>query len=415
MDKDNPLFFVVEKYPIHYTFADYFKRYFFMKSKFAKRITTASRSFTRTILDLTSQNSIISFAGGLPDAALFPRENIEKHAKNLFETQDNRLFQYSNASGVEALKIEIAKKYTHALASEIMLTNGSQQGLDLVCKTFLDEQDCIIVEDPSYLAALGLFHMYNATIKAVPLHANGVDTQELERLFKTYQPKFFYTIPVFQNPTGYSYSLENRQEVVKIAQKYNVILLEDSPYEALRYDGKPTVSFADLLPTLTIALGTFSKTLAPDFRIGWIKAPQEIISALTLSKESTDLQNSKFFQYICARMMEEGELNAHIEKLVEYYRPKRDALVEALKRYFGESIDFVIPEGGMFLWVNFKKCADSMHLFDKAIKKGVAFVPGSVFFSDKRISSYGRLNYTNSTLEQIEEGVKALHAAYTHR
>ncbi|WP_067177150.1 PLP-dependent aminotransferase family protein [Sulfurospirillum sp. UCH001] len=383
-----------------------------MQTKFAKRVTTASRSFTRTILDLTAQNSIISFAGGLPDAALFPRENIEKHAKQLFETEDNRLFQYSNASGVEALKVEIAKKYHNTASAEIMLTNGSQQGLDLVCKTFLDEQDYIIVEDPSYLAALGLFHMYNVNVKAAPLNANGVDTVVLEELFRDYSPKFFYTIPIFQNPTGYSYTLETRQEVVRIAKKYNVILLEDSPYEALRYDGVQTTAFADLLPELTIALGTFSKTLAPDFRIGWMKAPKEIISALTLSKESTDLQNSKFFQHICARMMQNGELQEHTKKLIEYYRPKRDAMVNALHECFKDSIEFVVPEGGMFIWVNFKKCTDSMKLFDIAIKKGVAFVPGSVFFSDKRVSSFGRLNYTNSSLEQIRKGVKKLHEAY---
>ena len=383
-----------------------------MQTKFAKRITTASRSFTRTILDLTAQNSIISFAGGLPDAALFPKEHIEKHATALFAKQDNRLFQYSNASGVEALKVQIAQKYTHTNATNIMLTNGSQQALDLVCKTFIDEGDCIVVEDPSYLAALGLFRMYNACIKAAPLHATGVDIDALETLFKEHKPKFFYTIPIFQNPTGYSYSLENRQAVVKLAQKYHVILLEDSPYEALRYDGVQTTSFADLLPELTIALGTFSKTLAPDFRIGWIKAPSEIISALTLSKESTDLQNSKFFQYICAQMMQNGELVEHTKMLIEAYRPKRDAMVNALHRYFGDSIEFVVPEGGMFIWVNFKKCDDSMKLFDSAIKKGVAFVPGSVFFADKQESRFGRLNYTNSTLEQIEEGVKKLYEAY---
>ncbi|MDD2384887.1 MAG: PLP-dependent aminotransferase family protein [Sulfurospirillaceae bacterium] len=383
-----------------------------MQSKFASRITNASRSFTRTILDLTAQNTIISFAGGLPDASLFPRAAIEKHAKHLFETQDNRLFQYSNATGVEALKCEIAKKYHETQSTNILLTNGSQQGLDLVCKAFLDESDCIIVEDPSYLAALGLFHMYNVDIKAAPLTKDGVDTIVLESLFKTYAPKFFYTIPIFQNPTGYSYTLETRKEVVRLAQKYHVILLEDSPYEALRYDGTQTTSFADLLPQWTIALGTFSKTLAPDFRIGWIKAPQNVLSALTLCKESTDLQNSKFFQYICAMMMQSGELQVHTKTLIDCYRSKRDAMVQALKKYFNDSIEFIVPEGGMFIWINFKACEDSMKLFDSAIKKNVAFVPGSVFFADKRVTSYGRLNYTNSSLEQIDQGIKALYEAY---
>lgn len=383
-----------------------------MHTKFAKRVTTASRSFTRTILDLTAQSDVISFAGGLPDAALFPRQSIQKYTQILMETSDNRLFQYSNASGVESLKREIAKTYLHCTHEEIMLTNGSQQGLDLVCKTFLNAGECVIVEDPSYLAALGLFHLYDANIKAVPLNPEGVDTVALEQLFKEYQPKFFYTIPIFQNPTGYSYTLTNKDEVVRLAKKYHVILLEDSPYEALRYDGKSINSFATLLPELTISLGTFSKTLAPDFRIGWIKAPKDIIHALTCSKESTDLQNSKFFQSICAMMMQNGDLNEHTQTLITHYRTKRDAMVKALEESFKESIEMVVPEGGMFLWIHFKHCNDSMKLFDKAIKKGVAFVPGTVFFADKRISAYGRLNYTNSSLEQITQGVQKLYEAY---
>lgn len=382
-----------------------------MHTKFAKRITTASRSFTRTILDLTAQSDIISFAGGLPDASLFPKKLFQHYANTLFEEKDNLLFQYSNASGVPALKEEISKQYETSSPKEIMLTNGSQQGLDLVCKTFLDTRDCIIVEDPSYLAALGLFHLYDADIKSVPLDADGVDLAFLEQLFATCKPKFFYTIPVFQNPTGYSYSLKNKQEVVKLAKKYHVILLEDSPYEALRYEGEKSASFADLCPELTITLGTFSKTLAPDFRIGWIKAPQNIIETLTCSKESTDLQNSKFFQHIAALMMRNGDLKAHTQTLIAHYKVKRDVMVEALETTFGKSISFVKPEGGMFIWVDFKN--DSMQLFDKAIQKGVAFVPGSVFFADKRVSSFGRLNYTNSSLEQIKEGVTKLYQAYT--
>jgi 2-aminoadipate transaminase len=383
-----------------------------MQTKFAKRVTTASRSFTRTILDLTAQSDIISFAGGLPDADLFPRTAIQKHAMYLFEHHDNRLFQYSNASGVLSLKSEIAKQYPNTTHHEIMLSNGSQQGLDLVCKTFLDAGDCIVVEDPSYLAALGLFHLYDVNIEAVTLYPDGINTKALEHVFKTKQPKFFYTIPIFQNPTGYSYSLENKREVVRLAQKYHVILLEDSPYEALRYEGTAQSSFAQLLPELTINLGTFSKTLAPDFRIGWIKAPKEIISALTLSKESTDLQNSKFFQTICAMMMENGDLQKHTQTLITHYRHKRDTMVKALQETFKEDVSMVIPEGGMFLWVRFNGCEDSMKLFENAIEKKVAFVPGSVFFADKRTSSFARLNYTNSTPADIQKGVERLYDAY---
>lgn len=383
-----------------------------MQTKLAKCITTASRSFTRTILDLTSQNTIISFAGGLPDESLFPKESIEKHAQTLFETPDNSLFQYSNASGVSALKEAITKKYVATKADQIMLTNGSQQGLDLICKTFLDPKDSIVVENPSYLAALGLFHLYDAHIHSVALNREGVDILALEELFRKFKPKFFYTIPTFQNPTGYSYSEKNKKAVALLAKKHHVILIEDSPYEALRFEGTATTSFSELLPELTLCLGTFSKTLAPDFRIGWIKAPKEILNTLICTKESTDLQSSKFFQYICAMMMENGELEAHTQRLIQHYRIKRDTMVNALKSSFKDTISFSIPEGGMFLWVDFKACKDSMQLFERAIEKGVAFVPGSAFFADKRLSSFGRLNFTHASIESIEEGIEKLYDAY---
>lgn len=383
-----------------------------MHTHFAQRISQSKRSFTRTILDLSAQKKILSFAGGLPDPSLFPKETIESCAQKLFQTSTPTLFQYSGASGIEPLKEAIAQTYLTSSSQEIMLTNGSQQGLDLICKTFLEKGTSIVVEDPSYLAALSLFRLYEANIHGVTLHSEGVDTTLLEYLFKTHSPTFFYAIPTFQNPTGYTYSLETKKEVARLARKYNVIVIEDNPYEALRYEGEACPSFSELLPELTLCLGTFSKTLAPDFRIGWIKAPQKVIYALTCTKESSDLQNSKFFQHICAMMMEDGSLKRHTQTLIEAYKGKRDTMCQALKSYFGEDALYTIPQGGMFLWINFRGCLDSMVLFEHAIKEGVAFVPGSVFFADDRTSSFGRLNYTHASKEDIIKGVASLHKAY---
>jgi 2-aminoadipate transaminase len=383
-----------------------------MKNKFADRIKNAPRSFTRKILDLTKDSSIISFAGGLPDESLFPHDLIKDEIQTVLNTSKKSIYQYSPAMGVVELRDQIAKNYTATCSDNILLTNGSQQGLDLIAKAFINEGDTIVVESPSYLAALNLFALYNPHIIDVALSCTGVDTVQLEEIFKTKNPKFFYVIPTFQNPTGWSWDQKTREDVAALAKKYGIIIIEDSPYDALRYEGIAPIGFDTLLPEQTINLGTFSKTLVPDFRIGWIRANTEFITVFRGLKESSDLQSPKFFQHVVANILKSGKLSLHVESIITTYKQKRDAMAEALEQNFKEELSYEIPQGGMFFWIKFKKDIDTMKFFDYAIKENVAYVPGSVFYKDARISSYARLNYTHASIEDIQKGIKNLKKAY---
>lgn len=383
-----------------------------MNTLLASRVKNAPRSFTRKILDVIDANDIISFAGGLPDEDLFPHELIKQEANNVFDTHSKHMYQYSSAQGSNELRIQIAQKYASKDANEILVTTGSQQALDLLCKAFIDEGDTIVVERPSYLAALNLFALYNPNIQEVSLTCKGVDTKELEEIFQTKHPKFFYTIPTFQNPTGWTWDNECKKEVANLAKKYNVLIIEDGPYNDLCYEGEKQISFDELIPELCVTLGTFSKTMVPDFRIGWMKAKEELIKVFQSMKENTDLQSPKFFQNVVANVMKSGELTKHVQNLILSYKEKRDTMANTLEKEFAGEISFEKPKGGMFLWIKFPKNVDTMKLFDYIIKEGVAYVPGSVFFPEAPISPYARLNYTNATIELIEEGVKRLKKGY---
>ncbi|HIP30637.1 MAG TPA: PLP-dependent aminotransferase family protein [Sulfurospirillum arcachonense] len=381
--------------------------------RFAKRIQNAPRSFTRKILDVIGAKDIISFAGGLPDESLFPHELIKKEMNYSLEHLPRSMYQYSQAQGAIELRSELAKTYTNSNENQILVTTGSQQGLDILCKAFIDQGDTIVVEAPSYLAALNLFALYDANIEEVSLSSKGVDTVQLENLFKTKKPKFFYAIPTFQNPTGWSWENECKKEVSRLAKKYNVVVIEDSPYNALKYEDKDELGFEELLPELSVTLGTFSKTLVPDFRLGWMRADEKFLKVFQSMKENTDLQSPKFFQYIVANMIKDGNLDLHVKTLIETYRVKRDAMKKALKEEFGKTIEFETPKGGMFFWIKFDDKIDTMKLFEVAIKSNVAFVPGSVFYKNDEPTPYARLNFTNATIQDIKIGVKRLKLALT--
>ena len=381
--------------------------------RFASRVQNAPRSFTRKILDVIGAKDIISFAGGLPDESLFPHELIKKEMNYSLDNLPRSMYQYSQAQGAIELRSELAKTYTNSNENQILVTTGSQQGLDILCKAFIDQGDTIVVEAPSYLAALNLFALYDANIEEVSLTCKGVDTVQLENLFKTKKPKFFYTIPTFQNPTGWSWENECKKEVARLAKKYNVVIIEDSPYNALKYEESIELGFEELLPELSVTLGTFSKTLVPDFRLGWMRANEQFLKVFQSMKENTDLQSPKFFQYIVANMIKDGNLDLHVKTLIEIYRVKRDAMAEALKEEFDKTIEFEIPKGGMFFWIKFDEKIDTMELFNEAIKNNVAFVPGSVFYKNHQPTPYARLNFTNATLQDIKIGVKRLKLALT--
>lgn len=383
-----------------------------MNNLLANRVKNAPRSFTRKILDVIGSNDIISFAGGLPDESLFPHELIKKELNHALDTQPRSMYQYSQATGASSLRKEIAKTYQDSNENQILITTGSQQGLDILCKAFINAGDTIVVEAPSYLAALNLFALYDANIVEVSLTCNGVDTKQLEEIFKTQNPKFFYAIPTFQNPTGWSWDEECKKEVARLAEKYRVLIIEDAPYNAIRYENEKGISFEELIPELSVTLGTFSKTLVPDFRLGWMRAKEELLKVFQSMKENTDLQSPKFFQHVVANMIKDGNLDLHVKTLIQHYRVKRDAMATALTKEFGDTITFEIPNGGMFFWIKFDDAIDTMSLFDEAIKNNIAYVPGTVFYKGNRKTPYARLNFTNATIKDIDEGMKRLKEAY---
>lgn len=383
-----------------------------MDNLLANRVKNAPRSFTRKILDVIGSNDIISFAGGLPDESLFPHDLIKKEINHALDTQPRSMYQYSQATGASSLRSELAKTYQDSNENQILITTGSQQGLDILCKAFINAGDTIVVEAPSYLAALNLFALYDANIEEVSLTCKGVDTTQLEEIFKTKKPKFFYAIPTFQNPTGWSWDEECKKEVAKLAKKYQVLIIEDAPYNAIRYENEKGVSFEELIPELSVTLGTFSKTLVPDFRLGWMRAKEELLKVFQSMKENTDLQSPKFFQHVVANIIKDGNLDLHVKTLIQNYRMKRDAMATALTREFGDKIEFEIPNGGMFFWIKFDDAIDTMSLFDEAIKKNIAYVPGSVFYKTHHKTPYARLNFTNATIKDIDEGMKRLKEAY---
>ena len=384
---------------------------------FSNRISDVPKSFIREILKVSADPSIISFAGGLPNRDLFPVINIQKATNKVFEIAGPDVLQYSNSEGYKGLREQISKRYKsfYSLdipADNILITNGSQQGLDLLGKIFLNEGDSVAIEEPGYLGAIQAFGVYKANFLPVPVSEGGMDIEALKIVLKTNNPKMIYTVPNFQNPSGITYTNENRQEVAKILKGSNIYLVEDNPYAELRFTGENKKSFMEFLPEQTILLGTVSKTIVPSFRLGWIVAPNEVMDKLLIAKQAADLHTNYFCQRIIDQFLSDYSLDEHIEKIKTLYFSKKQTMVSAIKKYFPEGIDFTDPEGGMFLWVTLPEGISSMNLFDLAIKRNVAFVPGEPFYTNnnkrkKSINTF-RLNFTNSDKETIERGIKIL-------
>ena len=384
---------------------------------FSNRISDVPKSFIREILKVSADPSIISFAGGLPNRDLFPVENIKEATNKVFETVGPDVFQYSNSEGYKGLREMISKRYKSFYSLDIpvdniLITNGSQQGLDLLGKIFLNEGDSVAIEEPGYLGAIQAFGVYKADFLPVPVFEEGMNISALKKVLEDNNPKMIYTVPNFQNPSGITYTNENRQEVAAALKGSGVYLVEDNPYAELRFTGSNKKSFKELLPEQTILLGTVSKTIVPSFRLGWIVATNKVMEKLLVAKQAADLHTNYFCQRIVDQFLSDYSLDDHIEKIKVLYLSKKQTMVDAIKNYFPEGINFTDPEGGMFLWVTLPKGISSMDLFDIAIKKNVAFVPGEPFYTNneqrKESINTFRLNFTNSDEETIKKGIKIL-------
>ncbi len=392
------------------------------EDKFSIRAQTMKKSVIRELLRYVTRPEIISLGGGMPDPALFPIDVVQDVTRSVLEKNGKRALQYGPTGGDEKLKKELIKRFKKIEdldinINEILPTTASQQGLDLVSKIFIDPGDIVIVGLPTYLGGLSAFNAYGAKLMGIPLDTDGMRVDLIEDKLKVLRRgqkrvKFIYVIPDFQNPTGMTMSLERRKKLISIAERYDVLILEDSPYRELRYEGTNPPMFFSLAPKgVVVSLFTFSKTLFPGMRVGYIIGHKEMIDKLITAKQGADLCSPTFTQAIVAEILARGFLDEHIEKLVVRYRDKRDCMLAALERHVDDfsGAYWTKPEGGLFFWLNLPKYMDADKLFPKAIeKKNIAYIVGSAFHCDGSGKNTMRLNFSYPTLELIGEGIKRL-------
>ncbi len=384
-----------------------------MSSIFSDRISDVPKSFIREILKVAVDESVISFAGGLPNRDLFPVEQIKKAVNKVLDESGKDALQYSSSEGYSELRKWIADRYKkkknlNISPDNILITSGSQQGLDLLGKTILNERDDVAIEEPGYLGAIQAFSIYKSTFHPVPVNSRGIDLKLLEKTLRQYNIKIIYTVPNFQNPSGISYSNENREQVARMVSKTSTILIEDDPYGELRFMGEDKVSFQELIPENTVLLGSFSKIVIPSFRIGWLVARDDIMEKLLIAKQASDLHTNYFGQRVIFRYLQDNDIDEHIEVIKQAYGEQRDAMVASIKEHFPGEIQYTEPEGGMFLWVTLPENISAMDVFNKSIKEGVAFVPGDPFYVNKSKVNTLRLNYSSVDKETIKIGIKKL-------
>ncbi len=382
---------------------------------FSDRISDVPRSFIREILKTTIRPEIISFAGGLPNRDLFPVEEIQEATMHVLQHDLKESLQYSTSEGYLPLREYIAGRYLsrHQLKvhpDEILITNGSQQGLDLLGKILLNEGDTVILEKPAYLGAIQALSLYRPRFETVPLLARGADTAALAEILGRCTPKLFYSVPNFQNPSGITYDEDVRRAVSALLQPGRTFFIEDDPYGELRFRGADRPSFRHFIPDKTILLGSFSKIVVPSFRLGWIVAPPQIMEKLIVAKQAADLHTNFFCQKIIHRYLTTNDLDAHIAKIRAAYGRQCDAMLTAMKKYFPGDIEYTEPEGGMFIWATLPEGKIALRIFEKAITNNVAFVPGDPFYVVPGEYSTMRLNFSCVDPATIEEGIRRLSA-----
>jgi 2-aminoadipate transaminase len=385
---------------------------------YSKNALNMKRSEIRELLKFTRQPSIISFAGGLPGPETFPVKDLEEIACQVLRERGAVALQYGPTEGEVTLRMEVAKwlsRENPAINPEnILITSGSQQGLDIVSKVFLDPKDIVIVELPSYIGGLQAFSAYRAKMIGVPQDDQGMKMDLLEKTLgklasKAKKPKFIYVVPDFQNPSGVTMSLERRKRLLELAYQYEIPIVEDSPYRDLRYTGKPAPAIYGMdTEDQVIVLGTFSKLLCPGLRLAWIMAPVEWMDRMVVAKQGMDLCSPTFTQLMVAEYLRRGLLHEQVETIRKLYGIKLEVMLKALREHMPKDVKWSKPQGGLFLWVTLPKNMSANELFKEAIEKKVAYVVGSAFHCNGKGQNTMRINFSYSTEEQIEVGIKRL-------
>lgn len=388
--------------------------------KYSKRVPADGTDAVGAILQAAADPKIISFAGGLPAPELFPVKEMKAAVDKVFEEHGQEAMQYGAAKGVTALREVIQqhvkeKENVDSELDNVLVTTGSEQALDLVGKAFVDPGDTVLVEQPTYLCALDVFRSYGANFASVEMDEDGMKMDALEEALKANpNTKLIYTVPNFQNPTGRTMTEERRKQLAELAEKYDVYVLEDNPYGEIRFAGQhvPAVKSFDKSGHV-FYMSTFSKTLAPGFRLGWLVADKAVVNKLTVLKQSADLHTDNLAQFAVAQFFADNDVDAHVKEISALYGKRKDLMLEGIKKYFPEGVKYTDPEGGMFLWVEVPGVADTVELFKECLEHDVAFVPGDPFFAGEVQPGAFRLNYSNMKEDQIEVGLKRLGAALT--
>lgn len=385
-----------------------------MSSIFSDRITKTKPSFIREILKVTQNDEIISFAGGLPNPISFPIDKLQLSIDNIIKEYGDKVFQYSTTEGYNPLRQYIADRYNKRFNlginyDDILITTGSQQGLDLMGKVLLNKGDKVLIEKPGYLGAIQALSLYEPEFIPISLDNDGINLEELEDALKNNDVKLMYTVPNFQNPTGLTYSKEKREGARKILQKYKVALIEDDPYGELRFSGENLSYIGGPSLEYGVLFGSFSKTVTPGMRLGYVCTKnKELMTHLVTAKQASDLHTNIFAQYAIHDYLANNDYDTHIAKIKKLYKEQSDCMVQAIEKYFPKHVSFTKPEGGMFMWANLNSDESSVDFLNRAMEKKVAFVPGDPFYTDESNVTTFRLNYTNSSKEAIDEGIKRL-------
>ncbi|MDD2889650.1 MAG: PLP-dependent aminotransferase family protein [bacterium] len=395
-----------------------------LKDKLSARIKVAKRSTIRELLKLLEQPDIISFAGGMPDPALFPVNLIKEACDHVLTNHSEFTLQYGSSEGYLPLRQELirrieTKEKTKVSEDEIIVTVGSQQGLDLVAKILLNYGDIVIVEEPTYLGGLQAFRSYGGRFIGIPCDETGMQVELIEDKLKELgkheikRIKFVYVVPDFQNPGGRTLSLERRKKLIALAEKYDFLIVEDSPYKELRYCGEHKPSLFSLAPRgRVVMLCTFSKLFCPGFRLAYAIGDKDVIFQMVTGKQATDLCTPAFNQAVLSYVLKKNALDPHIEKLISAYHGKQKCMLNSLDKYIPPlgmpSIEWTKPDGGLFLWMTMPEYIDTERMLSRAIENKIAYVTGTDFFHDSSVKNCMRLNFSMSSVERIEEGIRRL-------
>jgi 2-aminoadipate transaminase len=383
------------------------------ETKYCERVSGMYGSMTRQLMHLTYDPEVISLGGGLPAWDLFPVETVREVVDQILDSDGPATLQYGTSEGYEPLRLAVAERYRKrgfdVTKDNVLITCGSQQGIDLVSKLFLDKGSSVLVEDPTFLTALQAFSLFQARCLTIPIDEDGMRVDLLPEILKNDDIKFIYVMPNFQNPSGVTLSLARRKELLKVAQRCGVPILEDDAYGELRYGGEVLPALKELDEAeQVIYLSSFSKVLSPGLRVSALIAPDAVMEKLVFAKQAADLHTDNLAQRIAHGFLVRNLLDPHIQVIIESYRKRRDAMLQAMDRHFPAKVTWTKPDGGIFLWVTLPQGMDAMDLFQQAVQAKVAYVPGSCYYANGGGDNKMRLNFSACEEEKIELGIARL-------